>query len=85
METLIQYFIEYRYFVIFFGTFIEGEVILIAGGFLVYDGYLNFTVMVLIATLAAIVGDNLCCWLGRSQRTLLPFQSHRLIHLGPYH
>ena len=42
---------EYRYLVIFFGTFIEGEVVLIAGGFVVYEGYLNFTALVLIATL----------------------------------
>lgn len=58
METLLQYFIEYRYLVIFFGTFIEGEVVLIAGGFLVCEGYLNFALLILIATLAAIVGDN---------------------------
>jgi len=69
METLLQYFIEYRYLVIFFGTFIEGEVILIAGGFFVYEGHLNFIVLVLIATLAAIIGDNFFFWLGRSQRT----------------
>lgn len=68
METLLQYFIEYRFLVIFFGTFIEGEVVLIAGGFLVYEGHLSFSVLVLIATLAAITGDNLFYWLGRSQR-----------------
>jgi membrane protein DedA with SNARE-associated domain len=69
METLLRYFIEYRYLVIFFGTFIEGEVVLIAGGFLVYEGYLNFALLILIATLAAIVGDNVFYWLGRGQRT----------------
>ncbi|MBI3063145.1 MAG: DedA family protein [Deltaproteobacteria bacterium] len=68
METLLQYFVEYRYLVIFFGTFIEGEVVLIAGGFLVYEGHLNFAILVLIATLAAIIGDNIFFWLGRSQR-----------------
>lgn len=69
MEFLLQYFIAYRYLVIFFGTFIEGEVVLIVGGFLVYEGHINFVVMVLIATLAAIIGDNFFFWLGRSQRT----------------
>ncbi|MBI2348429.1 MAG: hypothetical protein HYV05_07220 [Deltaproteobacteria bacterium] len=68
METLLQYFVEYRYLVIFFGTFIEGEVVLIAGGFLVYEGHLNFAILVLIATLAAIIGDNIFFWIGRSQR-----------------
>lgn len=68
METLLQYFIDYRYLVIFFGTFVEGEIVLIAGGFLVYEGHLNFIVLVLIATLAAITGDHFFFWLGRSQR-----------------
>lgn len=68
METLLQYFIEYHYLVIFFGTFIEGEVVLIAGGFLVSEGEINFSALVLIATIAAIIGDNFFFWLGRGQR-----------------
>jgi membrane protein DedA with SNARE-associated domain len=68
VETLLQYFIQYHYLVIFFGTFIEGEVVLIAGGFLVSEGHLNFPVLVLLATVAAIIGDNFFFWLGRSQR-----------------
>lgn len=68
MESLLQYFIEYRYLAIFLGTFIEGEIILIAGGFLVYEGHLNFTVLVMIATFAAVIGDNFFFWLGRSRR-----------------
>lgn len=84
METLLQYFIEYRYLVIFLGTFIEGEVVLIAGGFLVYEGYLDFTVLLLIATLAAIIGDNFFYWLGRSQRvgTKHPWAARFLNFIG---
>ena len=86
METLLQYFIEYRYLVIFFGTFIEGEVVLIAGGFLVYEGHLNFAVLVLIATLAAIIGDNFFFWLGRSQRvgTKHPWANRFLNFVGEH-
>jgi len=68
METLLQYFIQYHTLVIFLGTFIEGEVVLIAGGFLVSEGYLSFSALVLIATRAAVTGDNFFFWLGRSQR-----------------
>ena len=68
METFLQYFVEYRLLVIFFGTFIEGEVVLIAGGFLVYEGHLSFPVLLSVATAAAVVGDNLFFWLGRSHR-----------------
>ena len=68
METFLHYFIEYHTPVIFLGTFIEGEVVLIAGGFLVYEGRLSFADLVLVATIAAIIGDNFFYWLGRSQR-----------------
>ncbi len=86
METLLQYFIDYRYLVIFLGTFIEGEVVLIAGGFLVYEGHLDFTVLVLLATLAAIVGDNIFYWLGRSQRvgTRHPWAARLLNFIGEH-
>lgn len=69
METLLQYFIQYRYLVIFFGTFIEGELVLLAGGFLVYEEYLNFAALVSIATLGAMLGDNFFYWLGRRHRS----------------
>ncbi len=86
METLLQYFIDYRYLVIFLGTFIEGEVVLIAGGFLVYEGHLDFTVLVLLATLAAIVGDNIFYWVGRRQRvgTRHPWAARLLNFIGEH-
>jgi len=68
METLLRYFVEYQILVIFFGTFIEGEVVLIAGGFLVYEGHLSFLMLMSVATVSAILGDNFFYWLGRSQR-----------------
>jgi membrane protein DedA with SNARE-associated domain len=69
METLLKHFIDYQLWVIFIGTFIEGEVVLVAGGFLVSEGHLPFSTLVLTATLAAIIGDNFFYWIGRSQRT----------------
>ena len=68
METLLRYFVEYQILVIFFGTFIEGEVVLIAGGFLVHEGHLTFLTLMSVATVSAILGDNFFYWLGRSQR-----------------
>lgn len=69
METLLEYFIKYGYLVVFLATLVEGEVVLVAGGFLVHEGYLNFSILVLIATAACTVGDNFFYWLGRSRRT----------------
>jgi len=86
METLLQYFIDYEYLVLFLGTFIEGEVVLITGGFLVYEGYLSFAVLVWIATLAATIGDNFFYWLGRGQRmgTQHPRAARLLNFLGQH-
>ena len=69
METLLQYFTDYGYLVVFLATLVEGEVVLIVGGLLVHEGYLNFSILVLIATAACTVGDNFFYWLGRSRRT----------------
>lgn len=84
MESLLQYFIEYRYLVIFLGTFIEGEIVLIAGGILVYEDHLNFTVLVMIATSAAVIGDNFFFWFGRSRRlgTKHPMTNRLLNFIG---
>jgi membrane protein DedA with SNARE-associated domain len=67
VDTILQYFFEYRYAVIFLGTFIEGEIILIVGGFLVSEGDLSFSSLVSLATTASVAGDNCFYWLGRSQ------------------
>jgi membrane protein DedA with SNARE-associated domain len=67
VDTILQYFFEYRYAVIFLGTFIEGEIILIVEGFLVSEGDLSFSSLVSLATTASVAGDNCFYWLGRSQ------------------
>ena len=69
MEIFLQYFVEYHLPVIFIGTFIEGEIVLIAGGFLVSEGLLSFPVLLSVSTVAAVLGDNFFFWLGRSQRS----------------
>jgi membrane-associated protein len=69
VEIFLQYFVKYHLPVIFVGTVIEGEVVLIAGGFLVSEGLLSFPVLLSVSTFAAVLGDNFFFWLGRSQRT----------------
>lgn len=59
--------INYGYLVIFFGTLLEGETWVALGGFAVYQGYLNFPVLVLVAIIGAIIGDQAFFYFGRKK------------------
>ena len=64
------------------GIPLPGETALIAAGILASEGHLSLELVILIAATAAIVGDNVGFWIGRSGgRRLLelpgPLQDHR--------
>ncbi len=62
----LEYFIEtYGYFAILLGTFLEGETILILGGFVAHQGYLALPWVILAAFLGTFGGDQLYFYLGR--------------------
>jgi len=63
--TLENWINTYGYSAIFLGTFLEGETILILGGFAAYQGYLKFPWVILIALLGTVSGDQLFFYLGR--------------------
>ncbi len=56
---------HYKYLVIFPITVLEGPIITVIGGFLVYLGYLDFTVAFLLLVLGDWIGDGLHYLLGR--------------------
>lgn len=62
MEQMI---ITYGYILIFAGTFIEGETILILAGFLAHRGYLDIPLVILAAFLGSLLGDQVYFFLGR--------------------
>lgn len=62
MEAFIEHF---GYFAIFVGTFLEGETVLILGGFAAHRGYLNLSIVIFVAFLGTVVGDQLFYYLGR--------------------
>lgn len=68
-EHLVE---SYGYLAIFFGTLLEGETILIIGGFLAHRDYLTLPGVMLAAFAGSLLGDNLFFFLGRSrgERTL---------------
>lgn len=69
LESAIQ---TYGYLAILVGTFLEGETILILGGFAAYRGYLELPWVITAAFTGTVCGDQLFFFLGRwhSQRFL---------------
>ena len=64
MEDLI---IKFGYPALFVGSFLEGESILIASGFLARGGYLNLKLVMLIALTGTYIADVSIYFLGRSK------------------
>jgi len=62
LESLIT---TYGYIAIFLGTFLEGETILVLGGFLAHRGYLALSGVMAAAFLGSLAGDQLFFYLGR--------------------
>ena len=56
---------NYGYPIVFVGTFLEGETILVLGGFAAHQDFLDFKWVVLIAVIGGFLGDQVYFWLGR--------------------
>ncbi len=60
------------YWVLFIGTFLEGETILLIAGFLAFQGYLQISGVILTAFAGSFCGDQVYFYLGRRHgRSLL--------------
>ncbi len=55
----------YGYWAIFIGTFLEGETVLILGGFAASRGYVALPYVILSAFFGTLCGDQVCFYLGR--------------------
>ena len=62
---LQQLVIDYGYWALFIGTYLEGETILVIAGFLAYSGYLELPIVILTAFLGTFAGDQTFFYLGR--------------------
>jgi len=62
LSALLQ---QYGYVLIFAGTLVEGETLLMLGGYFAHHGYLQLPLVMLTAFAGAICGDQLFFWLGR--------------------
>ncbi|HYL98482.1 MAG TPA: DedA family protein [Blastocatellia bacterium] len=72
LDTLIRLLSEWGYWIVLFGVMLEntgipipGETILLAAGFLASQGRLRLPVVIAVAGVGAIAGDNAGYWIGR--------------------
>ena len=62
METFIEH---YGYLAVLIGTFMEGETVLVLGGFAAHRGYLDLYLVITAAFTGTVLGDQLFYFLGR--------------------
>lgn len=62
MEQLIA---DFGYLAILIGTFLEGETILVLGGFAAQRGYLELEWVIVTAFIGTLIGDQLYYYIGR--------------------
>jgi membrane protein DedA with SNARE-associated domain len=76
-QQLLRDYLElHGYWVLFIGTFLEGEAILIMAGFLAFQGYLSIGGVILTSFAGSFLGDQFYFYLGRTQGTSLMRRFH---------
>jgi membrane protein DedA with SNARE-associated domain len=64
-QILKEYLELHGYWVLFIGTFLEGEAILLLAGLLAFEGYLNILGVICTAWAGSFIGDQFYFYLGR--------------------
>ena len=62
LQSIVEH---YGYVAVFVGTFLEGETVLVLGGFLSKRGYLNLEWVIACAFIGTYAGDQLFYYIGR--------------------
>ncbi|MDE1942756.1 MAG: DedA family protein [Betaproteobacteria bacterium] len=65
MHEISQWIASYGYWVVFLGTLLEGETVLLAAGYSAQRGLLDWRMVVALACVGATLGDQLAFALGR--------------------
>ena len=77
-ELLKEYLQVHGYWVLFIGTFLEGEAILIMAGFLAFEGYLNIGGVIVTSFIGSFLGDQFYFYLGYFQGRKLLRRFHSI-------
>lgn len=90
LSSLLSYFEQYGYWVVFFGVMLEnagvpvpGETILLAAGFFAALGHFNIPLVMAIACLGAVLGDNAGYFIGRKLGRATLLRYGRYVGLTP--
>jgi membrane protein DedA with SNARE-associated domain len=90
LQTLLDLFAEYGYWVVFFGVMLEnaglpvpGETILLAAGFASALGVFHLPLVMLIAAAGAVIGDNVGYWVGHHYGRAVFEKFGRFVFLTP--
>jgi membrane protein DedA with SNARE-associated domain len=76
-QFLTDYLQQHGYWVLFIGTFLEGEAILVIAGFLAFQGYLDIKAVIMTAFAGSFLGDQFYFYLGyyKGKALLLRFRT----------
>lgn len=76
---LEHFLLSYGYLILFIGTFLEGETVLIIAGFLANQGELSLLLVIIVAALGAFAGDQFFFIIGRlnGKKTV---QKYEIVH-----
>jgi len=77
-QILREYLELHGYWVLFIGTFLEGEAILLMAGFLAFQGYLEITGVILTSWAGSFLGDQCYFYLGRLKGRALLKRFHSI-------
>ncbi len=77
-QILKEYLELHGYWVLFVGTFLEGEAILLMAGFLAFRGYLDITGVIMTAWAGSFLGDQCYFYLGRLKGRALLKRFHSI-------
>jgi membrane protein DedA with SNARE-associated domain len=90
LQSLLSYFEQYGYWVIFFGVMLEnagvpvpGETTLLAAGFFAALGHFNLALVMAVACLGAVLGDNAGYFIGRKLGRATLLRYGRYVGLTP--
>lgn len=73
LQTIMQFFIQYKYLAIFPIAVAEGPIITIVSGFLVSRGYFHLFPALLVVFLGDVVSDSIFYFLGKGGRYVIKY------------
>lgn len=86
MDFLVDLIQNYGYLIVFIGTLLEGETIVILAGFAAFEGHLSLQYIIPLAVLGSSIGDHIFFYLGRLKgRSVLAKRPHWNVRVGKIH